>query len=443
MKKIFTLKVMLIIACSMLTSYVASAQGWVGSANGKRLYAVNDSLTFNSLFVGIGTNAPAAQFHTTGTVRLTGIKQNNTLGRLLVQDTIGNVSWRDVSTIAGGGSGNGWSLYGNAGTNGNSDFVGTTDSARLVFRTNNTQKATILSNGNVGIGTAAPIKLLHVHNSDYANSEDNNIFLSGPAPSLYFSQTITQPYKVYTTPYARIGLSTRATTFLLTSQPGDFIIHSVLKGSSILFGVGMDAPGTNGIERARLTSDGNFGINTYSPSAKLHVNGNVRFQNLPAGTGRVLMVNDSGYVVVSGGVVDTLPTPEPEPDTTGLAVTALQQEVSALKLALANIQAQIASLKSGSLDVVTNTNPDVSLSNAPNPFNGTTTIRYTYPATASKAFIIVSDLSGNLVKRFDLKAIGGTSVTLTLDASAIAGTYIYALEVDGVIVESKKMVYSK
>jgi hypothetical protein len=54
----------------------------------------------------------------------------------------------------------------------------------------------------------------------------------------------------------------------------------------------------------------------------------------------------------------------------------------------------------------------------------------------------VTDLSGKQIKRFDLKANSGNSVTLTLDG-AIAGTYIYSLEVDGRIVESKKMVFTK
>lgn len=421
--------------CSMLTSYVASAQGWVGSASGQRLYAVNDSLKFNPLFVGIGTNTPSAQFHTTGTVRLTGLPQIS-FNRLLVQDTLGNVAWRDVSTV--GGSGSSWLLTGNTGTNGSTNFLGTIDTARLVFRTNNTQKATILSNGNVGIGVAAPTKLLHVHNSNTA-TEDNNIFVSGPAPSIYWSQNAVQPTSTpFTSPYARIGLSTRLGTFLLTSRPGDFVIHTITRGGSLLFGLGTDAAGTNGVERARFDSVGNFGINTFFPSAKLHVNGAVRFQNLPTGTGRILVVNDSGYVVVSSTSASRVA------DTSNSAdVTALKEEVSALKQALADVQAQIATLKSGSLQVVTNTTTSFVLANAPNPFNGSTTIKYAYPGTASKAFLTVRDLNGKPVKRFDLKANSGSSVTLTLDGSATAGTYIYALEVDGKVVESKKMVYNK
>jgi hypothetical protein len=44
-------------------------------------------------------------------------------------------------------------LQGNTGTTPGTNFVGTTDSARLVFKTNNVEKMTILPNGFVGIGT--------------------------------------------------------------------------------------------------------------------------------------------------------------------------------------------------------------------------------------------------------------------------------------------------
>lgn len=48
-----------------------------------------------------------------------------------------------------------WSLQGNAGTNPDTTFLGTTDNKRLVFKTNNVERMTILSDGFVGIGTSA------------------------------------------------------------------------------------------------------------------------------------------------------------------------------------------------------------------------------------------------------------------------------------------------
>jgi hypothetical protein len=60
-------------------------------------------------------------------------------------------SWNSVgSNIPNAG----WSSSGNAGTNSAANFIGTTDTARLVFRTDNIERMTILSSGAVGIGTS-------------------------------------------------------------------------------------------------------------------------------------------------------------------------------------------------------------------------------------------------------------------------------------------------
>ncbi len=52
---------------------------------------------------------------------------------------------------------NGWSITGNSGTSSNTDFLGTTDAADLVVKTNDIKRMTIAAaTGNVGIGTLAP-----------------------------------------------------------------------------------------------------------------------------------------------------------------------------------------------------------------------------------------------------------------------------------------------
>lgn len=55
-----------------------------------------------------------------------------------------------------------WKITGNSGTAPATNFLGTTDNVDLVFRTNNIEKVRILANGNVGIGTAAPVRALHI-----------------------------------------------------------------------------------------------------------------------------------------------------------------------------------------------------------------------------------------------------------------------------------------
>lgn len=67
-------------------------------------------------------------------------------------DTVGTIS--TVSINLGVESLNYfWSTTGNAGNNGDSNFVGTVDTNRLAFRTNNIERMTILKDGTIGIGT--------------------------------------------------------------------------------------------------------------------------------------------------------------------------------------------------------------------------------------------------------------------------------------------------
>jgi hypothetical protein len=109
---------------------------------------------------------------------------DGTNGQALVTDGAGNLSW------ASAGSGGGWSLTGNAGTNPVTNFLGTTDNQALVFRTNNTEQVRITNAGNVGIGTSTPgAYRLNVQGNGYFSiGEDFNAFMvyNSPKDSIQF-----------------------------------------------------------------------------------------------------------------------------------------------------------------------------------------------------------------------------------------------------------------
>jgi trimeric autotransporter adhesin len=71
-----------------------------------------------------------------------------TAGQVLSSDASGNLSWTS-------GSGSGWALTGNSGTNPATNFVGTTDNQPLRIRVNNQVSGNITSGGAVSLGYQA------------------------------------------------------------------------------------------------------------------------------------------------------------------------------------------------------------------------------------------------------------------------------------------------
>jgi hypothetical protein len=136
-----------------------------------------------------------------------------------------------------------WLLTGNAGTNPATNFLGTTDNQDLVFRTNNTEKVRVLSNGNVGIGTASPNATLHVSTP------------STTAPTLTWNAAAGQILRNENSELA-IGLS--------NASPFPFYLQARTNTNT-------------GRDLAINPLGGNVGIGTSSPVYRLDVEGDVEF----------------------------------------------------------------------------------------------------------------------------------------------------------------------
>jgi len=125
----------------------------------------------------------------------------------------------------------------------------------------------------------------------------------------------------------------------------------------------------------------------------------------------------------------------------------LQREVDGLKERLAKIEAMLENQQP------TTTNSDLSThniqltsakleQNQPNPFNGSTIVRYFIPEGVIKAELRVTDSAGKVIKSIAISALGEGQVTF--DATTLgSGTYQYSLILDGKPIATRQMVLTK
>jgi hypothetical protein len=328
-----------------------------------------------------------------------------------------------------------WSLTGNAGTNPPTNFLGTTDNQRLVFKTDSTERMTILANGKVGIGLSAPNSLLHVFSTTAATQAD----ISGTDPALYFYSGGTP-----SSSNGAFGFATGSNAFVNGSLAGDFIIQNNDSAHSLIFATNQSSG--NGIERMRITKIGYVGIAQAAPTAKFDVNctavagqtnpSNIRFEHLQSGSGTVLVIDSNGYVYKSASgqtAVAAANTP---------LVTDMQSQIEALKDQVQELRSLLATrlaLSTNELKKLDNESAAFLGDVHPNPANTSTTIDYSLPAGVGAATCQVYSLSGAPITTVALPNVQGKGSIGINTSQLAAGMYIYALVVDGKVLDTKKL----
>lgn len=76
--------------------------------------------------------------------------------------------------------------------------------------------------------------------------------------------------------------------------------------------------------------------------------------------------------------------------------------------------------------------------NQPNPFNKETVIKFYIPSKTGSAKIIVTDMTGQQLKLFEIKQTGYGEIIIHANELA-SGSYLYSLLIDGVKTESRRM----
>ena len=122
-------------------------------------------------------------------------------------------------------------------------------------------------------------------------------------------------------------------------------------------------------------------------------------------------------------------------------LTELTQRIDAIELA--QNKNSNASLQSSTSSDAISVNTAGSLEqNSPNPFNSNTIIRYSIPANIGNAKIIVTDISGSIVKEFSIANKGAGQVTINAGTLS-SGSYIYSLFLNNKKIQSKQMILTK
>ncbi len=80
--------------------------------------------------------------------------------------------------------------------------------------------------------------------------------------------------------------------------------------------------------------------------------------------------------------------------------------------------------------------------NTPNPFDQSTTIRYSLPEGTQKAELFVYDINGQQVRSMEITETGEGAMTLTAGELG-AGIYFYTLYADGEVSQTRKMILTE
>jgi len=190
--------------------------------------------------------------------------------------------------------------------------------------------------------------------------------------------------------------------------------NNILNGNNIFGTLSKDDVQikTSSADRGIFTADGRFGWNLMNPSTLLHIlcdgrfkePSDVRIEQLPVGTGRILVVDDQGYVYQSDHHAKTLPGTE---------------EMDQLKKEIALLKEQVALLTK---EKGLNNTPDVFI--YPNPAKTNLDVQLMNADSRKATTFIIVDMQGKTILSTPFAPAGDGQV-MHVDITTLApGIYI-------------------
>ncbi|AZA84435.1 hypothetical protein C1637_06220 [Chryseobacterium lactis] len=358
-----------------------------------------------------------------------------------------------------------WDINGNAGIT-NTNYVGTVDPRPLYLRvggatsnpgqailnetgsfivetTNNTNfaktKGSIVNGISNILGAQANSSLVSGWENDLSNAGGANIVAgqantvlngAGKSVALGWKNTIRNANQFalgvgidlgdfYSGGFGIDLIATGNRSFVIGAGGGGAKLTNAIP-QSIMFG--MSATST------MLIKDQSVGIRTTTPTANFHTVGTVRLQGLPTGSGRGLVVDTNGNVMISNTPLSRTASSDETIQELKDRIQSLENTVDELKQMLINRSTAGAS-----------SDTPVLFQNTPNPTKNETNIRYYIPENSRTAGIEIYSISGQLVKSMPLNERGSGSVRLSGNELQ-SGTYVYKMTVNGKLIDAKKMM---
>jgi hypothetical protein len=115
-------------------------------------------------------------------------------------------------------------------------------------------------------------------------------------------------------------------------------------------------------------------------------------------------------------------------------ITELEEEIQSLKIQIENIN-HTSSLE----EINSSVKSTYILQNRPNPFNKNTIIEYVILQNYKNGAIVIFDMNGELIKNYKIENNKKGEINISADELK-PGKYIYSLILDGIEIDSKKMI---